>query len=437
MENENFYIHLSSNVIPTSPTQISNKIGNFVTRLNRRLNLSEDWEVALTDISYTKSWYNIMKNEKITLRDDFNREIELEDELPAGNYVNVEELVEKINNIINDYFEEDRLKNRYPPKLIYNKQSNKIKMRLGYNGGLFVYPRFSDYLAQFLGLADSRNQQYPFNSYTTQYENIARTQNTRDSNEQQNDQSMLESVFPDTENSSKIPNENQTIGKIISTSIERPASLLNDSTSDSGTNENKNESNSENKILEQRTKRRLSGVGAVLTELSTKLPIQVLPQSISTTVGPKVGNSSNSPEETTTIQPNLNKSSNSSKADGALPSQEFSYVYAFNEVSVHGSVHSLYVYCNIIKPIFVGNTEAPLIRRVYVPYDKKFGDNCEINYFHPQYYPLVWHEFDSIEIDIKDDSDRTIDFAYGRTAVTLHLRKKAKNVVESLYQLLR
>jgi len=87
-------------------------------------------------------------------------------------------------------------------------------------------------------------------------------------------------------------------------------------------------------------------------------------------------------------------------------------------VSLYGTIQSLYVYCNIIKPVLVGNFEAPLIRRVEIPHQKKFGETCEINYNQPQYYPLVSHEIDSIEVDIKDDTDRTIEFAFGRTAVT-------------------
>ena len=56
MEKDHFYIHLSSNVDKVSPLQVGNSIGNFVTHLSRKLELSDDWEVGLTDISYTKTW---------------------------------------------------------------------------------------------------------------------------------------------------------------------------------------------------------------------------------------------------------------------------------------------------------------------------------------------------------------------------------------------
>lgn len=391
MENENFYVHLSSNVIPTSPTEISNKIGNFVTRLNRRLNFSEDWEVALTDISYTKSWYNIMQDEKIGLIDNMNNREEFDVELSAGNYVNIDELVEIINDILSASVK-TITSSCYPPKLFYNNQSNKIKIRLGYKNNKYTYPRFSLYLAQFLGLTDSQNRQYPIPS-DTEYTNINGT--STENNAVISDQEMVTSAFPSSGSSNKNKNKtHQETDTVIGTLIERPS--------------------------ETRSKRQVDDAQGHDEPLMSNIDDSSLTND---TVDQLILNVEENPEVIKTT-------------DGATD-ENYLYVNSFNEVSIHGSIHSLYVYCNIIKPIFVGNTEAPLIRRVNIPSDKKFGDICEINYNQPQYYPLVWHEFDSIEIDIKDDSDQTIDFAFGRTAVTLHFRKKAHNVFESLYQLLR
>ena len=391
MESENFYVHLSSNVIPTSPTEISNKIGNFVTRLNRRLNFSEDWEVALTDISYTKSWYNIMQDEKIVLIDNSNKREEFDVELPAGNYVNINELVDIINDILSASVSTIS-PSCYPPKLFYNNQSNKIKMRLGFKNNKHTYPRFSLYLAQFLGLTDSQNRQYPIQN-NTEYMRVNGTSNGN--NIQQIGQEMVTSAFPSSISSNENKNQtNQETDTVIGTLIERPS--------------------------ETRSKRQADNAQGNDEPLMSNTDD-------STYTGDTVHELTFNVEESPTVV---------NTTDGAT-NGDYLYVNSFNEVSIHGSIHSLYVYCNIIKPIFVGNTEAPLIRRVNIPSDKKFGDICEINYNQPQYYPLVWHEFDSIEIDIKDDSDQTIDFAFGRTAVTLHFRKKAHNVFESLYQLLR
>ena len=113
------------------------------------------------------------------------------------------------------------------------------------------------------------------------------------------------------------------------------------------------------------------------------------------------------------------------------------YIEGISQVTINAGINSLYIYCDIIKPTIIGNTEARIIRRVEVPSDKHFGDTVEIGYISPQYYSLVSEEISHIEIDIKDDTNETIQFNSGRTALTLHFRKKAKNVFESVHQLLR
>ena len=113
------------------------------------------------------------------------------------------------------------------------------------------------------------------------------------------------------------------------------------------------------------------------------------------------------------------------------------FIEGYKEVDLHGPISSLYVYCNIIKPVLVGNYEVPLIARIPVPTEKKFGDNCHKEFNTPHWHPLVWHEINSIEIDIKDDSNNTVDFGFGSPEVSLVFRKKFNNVFESLHQILR
>ena len=109
------------------------------------------------------------------------------------------------------------------------------------------------------------------------------------------------------------------------------------------------------------------------------------------------------------------------------PFIETHFVNGFREV-VLNPITSLYVYCYIIKPVNVGNIEAPLLRRVEIPNNILFGETVEIEYSNLQYHPLVSDEIDSIEFDIRDDTNRPIECAFGRTVNTLHFRKKSKNV---------
>lgn len=83
-------------------------------------------------------------------------------------------------------------------------------------------------------------------------------------------------------------------------------------------------------------------------------------------------------------------------------------------------LNSLFIYCDLLESVPVGDTKAPLLRIV----DAK-GKNGEIirSYFdEPRYVPLQRKQFDSIEIDIRDDIGNVIPFESGKLIVTLHFR---------------
>ena len=54
-----FYVELPSN------SAENNTIANYVTKLAKRLYLSDEWEVGLAEINYTYSWYNVTDDERI------------------------------------------------------------------------------------------------------------------------------------------------------------------------------------------------------------------------------------------------------------------------------------------------------------------------------------------------------------------------------------
>jgi hypothetical protein len=97
---------------------------------------------------------------------------------------------------------------------------------------------------------------------------------------------------------------------------------------------------------------------------------------------------------------------------------------AYNAYDMNAGIHSLYIYCDIIEPSFVGDTYAQLLRVVEIPHHIPFGEQCVITYQKPHYFSLNSRLFDTIEIDIKDDTGAPIKFQFGRSLVTLHFRKK-------------
>ena len=91
---------------------------------------------------------------------------------------------------------------------------------------------------------------------------------------------------------------------------------------------------------------------------------------------------------------------------------------------ITAGIHTLYVYCDIVQPQYIGDTRVKLLRSVEVPSERKFGDTVVLSYSDPHYIPVLVNEFDSIEIHIKDDSTRDIPFMYGRTKIKLHFRRQ-------------
>ena len=51
-----FYVHLPSHNVASRD---NNTVGRYTTHLKQPIRFGFDWEVALTEISYTKSWYNV------------------------------------------------------------------------------------------------------------------------------------------------------------------------------------------------------------------------------------------------------------------------------------------------------------------------------------------------------------------------------------------
>ena len=93
---------------------------------------------------------------------------------------------------------------------------------------------------------------------------------------------------------------------------------------------------------------------------------------------------------------------------------------AANACDINRGFSSIYVYCNVLEHIPVGDTKAPLLRIVHL--SGKSGDNVHVIYEKPLYVPLQQKSFDSIEIDIRSDTGNPIPFEYGKVIVTLHFR---------------
>jgi len=91
-----------------------------------------------------------------------------------------------------------------------------------------------------------------------------------------------------------------------------------------------------------------------------------------------------------------------------------------NACDVHRGFNSMYVYCDLLEHVPVGDTRAPLLRIVNVCGNS--GESINRNYDKPQYVPLQKKNFESLEIDIRTDAGNPVPFEFGKVVVTLHFR---------------
>ena len=100
--------------------------------------------------------------------------------------------------------------------------------------------------------------------------------------------------------------------------------------------------------------------------------------------------------------------------------------YAPFQPDLRNGFYALYVYCTIAENQIVGNYRVPLLRAVHV--EGEHGDIREKIFQTPHYVPITAKEFDTVELDIKDDRNQSVHFAFGKVIVKLHFRKQRMNL---------
>ena len=92
--------------------------------------------------------------------------------------------------------------------------------------------------------------------------------------------------------------------------------------------------------------------------------------------------------------------------------------------SMFSSIYNhIFVYADIVLPLFVGDTYSQLLRVCEVPSDVPFGKQVVRRFEKPYYLRVATNEFGSIEIHIKGDDDESVPFEFGISVVTLHFRQ--------------
>ena len=82
---------------------------------------------------------------------------------------------------------------------------------------------------------------------------------------------------------------------------------------------------------------------------------------------------------------------------------------------------ALFIYSDIVEPQVVGDVSAPLLRIVGVEHEQ-FNRTVVQTYSPPHYVSVLKRQFETIEMDIRDDTGARIPFQSGRVIVKLHFR---------------
>lgn len=84
-------------------------------------------------------------------------------------------------------------------------------------------------------------------------------------------------------------------------------------------------------------------------------------------------------------------------------------------------IRSLYVYTDIVKYQYVGDTLAPLLRNVVVPPNNSLSTQTVI-FDSPHYLPVNKSVIETINIKITDEQGNNIKFRRGKSIIKLHFR---------------
>ena len=87
---------------------------------------------------------------------------------------------------------------------------------------------------------------------------------------------------------------------------------------------------------------------------------------------------------------------------------------------IENGTHNLYIYCDLIEPVAVGNAKVPLLRIVQI----QKGPIVTTSYNQVFYYAVIRKIFGAVEVNIKGGTGEIIPFVGGKSFVAFHFHKK-------------
>ncbi len=155
------YVYLFSNFNALKYYGRPNKIGEFKNQLACNLPITQKWKVALSEIIYTKSWYNVLNTHRIVLIDELGTQLnfgEVDSVFKPGFYETPDILVNEINKLLRLF------PIKKSPELKYNHRDNFAYLAAGRTDNLTVFPDLGEELENILGLRNRNVHIYEYES---------------------------------------------------------------------------------------------------------------------------------------------------------------------------------------------------------------------------------------------------------------------------------
>jgi len=97
----------------------------------------------------------------------------------------------------------------------------------------------------------------------------------------------------------------------------------------------------------------------------------------------------------------------------------------YGEVCLGVDPTTMYVYCDLIEHVTVGDVRVPLLRTFGIEKKKNSTDVVHRTFSNLVYVPVQKKQFDTIEINIMTDTGEAVPFAPGKSVVLLHFRRSS------------
>lgn len=410
---DQFYIHLTSNIANVKGTEDneSNRIASFTTNLSQTVQSDEDLEIALTEVSITNSWRNLHDHSKVILGSPTKWRFR---NIQPGRYGQTE-LKDAVNEAVislwSSNFSSDTLR---VPFVVFDSKSQMFRQVVYEHKTTIPAGQFKEQ-----GEEEKVEEANDAPEAVTAVKQVAETEGSEKPVARAKRQSAAAAATttnatntsPEVELRGKRQDEQQSIQQQLAEKFSNASSSKPDIVKpDEFAIFTAGGYFLPSQTLQHETLALYleSGIRALLG-LHTSLRI---PEGKFVTKEAICSTSANQNQQ------------NSSFCLRAIK-DEFINVSEYGDIA--GGYNSILLYINLIRPGYVGDRQAQLLKVIHVDSSSQPYDHLYHSYDVLEFKPLLAREFSSIEVALYDDSGQLVPFQFGSVRLTLAFRRHVRS----------